>query len=117
MRPGDTCMHCHADSGEAPNFDIAGTVDPSLREPTQCAGSAAAVTVELTDANGKLFRLSANGVGNFYLSDSSFTPPYTAKVTSSAGTRVMKAKQTSGECNACHAQPPAGGAPGRILAP
>lgn len=118
MRPGDTCIHCHADEGEGPSFDAAGTVFPSLREPTPCAAPPAApITVELTDANGKLFTMSVNSAGNFSLESSSFKPPYTARVLAGGRSRAMKAAQIDGDCNACHAEPPRGGAPGRVLAP
>lgn len=120
MRPGDTCIHCHADEGEGPSFEAAGTVYPTLREPTPCAAPSSAVagaTVELTDANGRTYSLPVNSAGNFYLEDSRFTPPYSARVLSGGRVRVMKTKPTSGECNGCHAEPPAGGAPGRVLLP
>lgn len=120
MRPGDTCIRCHADEGEGPIFDAAGTVYSTLREPTPCVGASGApepITVELKDKNGKTFRMSVNSAGNFSLEDSSFTPPYTARVLAGGRERVMKGAQVSGECNGCHAEPPAGGAPGRVLAP
>lgn len=123
MRPGDTCIHCHAQEGEgeAPIFEAAGTVYSTLREPTPCVGASASgadpITVELKDKNGKTFTLGVNSAGNFSLEDSSFTPPYTARVLAGGRVRVMKGAQVSGECNGCHAEPPAGGAPGRVLAP
>lgn len=121
MLPGDACIHCHADEGEGPIFETAGTVYSTLREPTPCSGTSSSggdpITVELKDKNGKTFTASVNSAGNFMLEDSSFTPPYTARILAGTRVRVMKSAQMSGECNGCHAEPPAGGAPGRILAP
>ena len=39
MRPGDTCVSCHAQSGgEAPTLSIGGTVYKTAHEPTNCNG-------------------------------------------------------------------------------
>ena len=43
--------------------------------------------------------------------------PFTAKVTYQGRERAMTAPQTSGDCNGCHTQAGANGAPGRITLP
>jgi mono/diheme cytochrome c family protein len=58
----------------------------------------------------------SNGAGNFY-SLQSVTPPLSAKVTYGGAVRQMTAAATSGDCNTCHTQNGANGAPGRIKTP
>ena len=43
--------------------------------------------------------------------------PFTAKVTHQGRERAMTTTQTSGDCNGCHTQAGANGAPGRITLP
>ena len=43
--------------------------------------------------------------------------PYRAKVVVGGRERVMLTPQTNGDCNACHTQAGAEGAPGRIIVP
>jgi hypothetical protein len=115
MRPGETCIACHT-ANRGPAFSIAGTVYPTGHEPNDCNGKAGA-TVIITDAQGKAHNITVNAVGNFYLAGSIPTP-YTAKVTTTAGgVRSMLAPQTSGDCNTCHTEKGANGAPGRIVTP
>ena len=118
MRPGETCISCHASSGEGPGFDIAGTVFPSAHEPDDCNGKSSAQVV-ITDANNQVITLNTNSAGNFmaYTGDYNIALPYHAKVVTSAGTRSMFASQTSGDCNTCHTEAGAHLAPGRIMAP
>lgn len=115
MRPGEACIACHA-TNKGPDFNIAGTVYPTGHEPNDCNGKGG-VTIVITDAKGTAHNISVNSVGNF-----SFTGtlplPYTAKVTTSAGaTRAMLLSQTVGDCNTCHTEKGANGAPGRIVVP
>jgi hypothetical protein len=115
MRPGEACIACHT-ANRGPAFAIAGTVYPTGHEPNDCNGKAGA-TIVITDAQGKAHNVTANSVGNFYLAGTIPTP-YTAKVTSTAGgVRAMVASQTTGDCNSCHTEKGANGAPGRIVAP
>ncbi|HET9957903.1 MAG TPA: hypothetical protein VFQ61_25570 [Polyangiaceae bacterium] len=118
MRPGEACIACHAQTGDAPKFTIAGTVYPTGHEPNDCNGvtAATATTIVITDANQVEHKISANSAGNFMLSTSVATP-YTAKVVTSVGERKMFSPQTSGDCNSCHTQDGSNGAPGRVLIP
>lgn len=110
MRPGVSCRGCHS-------YVIAGTVYPTLHEPTNCNGTnASSLRVIITGANGATLTLTPNSAGNFF-SNTSVATPFTARVMSSAGTRMMGPSQTSGDCNSCHTQNGANGAPGRIMAP
>jgi mono/diheme cytochrome c family protein len=118
MHPGGACITCHAQN-EGPRFVIAGTVYPSAHEPIDCNGvdgSNQAVTVEITDANGAVTTLSVNRAGNFY-SSMQIAMPFHAKVRSNGRERQMGAAQMTGNCNSCHTELGANGAPGRIMAP
>ncbi|RMG93426.1 MAG: hypothetical protein D6705_18730 [Deltaproteobacteria bacterium] len=124
------CIHCHTKPSDfggfegGPSFVVAGTVYPTGHEPDLCNGVDGGVdhvAVVLTDANGVEFSIPVNGVGNFFATyadlPSGFTDPIHAKVVSDKGERVMVAALTSGDCNSCHTQDGANGAPGRIVAP
>jgi hypothetical protein len=112
MRPGSSCRGCHG-------YAIAGTVYPTLHEPTNCNGvnGSTGVRVVITGANGTVLTLTPNSAGNFF-SNTAPSTPFTVRLTSNAGTRAMNTPQTSGDCNSCHTQNgSANGAPGRIMAP
>jgi hypothetical protein len=114
MEPGMACIACH-DSGEGPGFFAAGTVYRSLTTVDTCNGSKA-ITVELTDANGKVYTTTTNSAGNFYFY-LNIPTPYTARVISGDLSRTMVTKQTNGDCNSCHTAQGENGAPGRIVEP
>ena len=117
MNPGMACNQCHG-SDEGPRFSIAGTIYPTVHEPDRCDGASAAsgAQVMITGADGRTLTLSPNAAGNFY-STMAVAAPYRAKVVSATGERAMTAQQTSGDCNGCHTQVGASGAPGRIMLP
>jgi hypothetical protein len=119
MHPGGECITCHA-SHNGPSFVIAGTVYPTAHEPIDCNGfdgSNHKVDVVITDAAGQVVTVSVNSVGNFH-STQSIAMPFHAKVVSSTGAeRQMIAAQMTGNCNGCHTETGANGAPGRIMAP
>lgn len=133
MYPGQACISCHAQWDPAEPelaFYFAGTVYPTGHEPDACAGvngvSLADVSVVIEDAVGAVYTLKPNASGNFYLGPAELgaqplpTFPYTAKVVSSLGERVMNGEQTDGDCNGCHTQDGGGNgsmAPGRITLP
>ncbi len=118
MRPGNPCITCHAQSGgEAPSFSIAGTVYPTAHEPNDCVGVGSGVQVVIMDQNGNTqLTLTTNSAGNFQ-SEASISKPYRAKVVYNGKERAMSATQTDGNCNSCHTESGANGAPGRIMEP
>lgn len=118
MNPGKACNQCHKQKGKVV-FTVAGTVYPTGHEPDLCVGSGAnGAVIEITDKNGQKTSLKANYSGNFSAkSIAGFAAPYTAKVLFNGGERAMLAPQTDGDCNACHTQDGASGAPGRIRLP
>lgn len=123
MNPGRACVACHrlenAGEGEEKGpAGVGGTVYPSAHEPNLCNGGPQGVVVVLTGADGGVVRLTANSVGNFYASERvPLAKPYRARLEWQGRVREMATPQMSGDCNACHTQAGASGAPGRILAP
>lgn len=121
MQPGAACIQCHSRGGEGPRFEVAGTVYPTAHEPPNCNGANGAApggaVVVITDANGSVFRIPTNGVGNFGAGRTGMVMPYTATVEYQGRTRAMIAQQTNGDCNVCHTLAGAYGAPGRIMLP
>jgi hypothetical protein len=116
MEPGVACISCHQSSG-GPHFTVAGTVFPTGHEPDKCdapASSGAVVTV--TDSAGVTASFTANSVGNFS-GNASLTFPITAVVSFNGKTRAMTTAVPSGDCNSCHTQTGANGAPGRVTLP
>lgn len=111
MRPGAACNSCHG-------YTIIGTIYPTVHEPTNCNGvnGSTGTRVVVTGANGATVTLTPTGAGNFF-SNAAVSMPFTARVTSNAGTRAMVGTLTSGNCNSCHTQNGANGAPGRIIVP
>jgi mono/diheme cytochrome c family protein len=119
MEPGQGCISCHSKSGEAPKFVIAGTLFPTGHEPDNCDGvnGTSGARVVVTGNDGTIVTLTPNSVGNFY-STTTLPPPYQAKVVNASGVeRVMSATASTGDCNSCHTQSGANGAPGRVTLP
>ena len=115
MHPGGACITCHTIKG-GPAFKVAGTVFPTAHEPNDCNGYPQPVNVVVTDAHGKVITLPTNGVGNFYTKSKIF-PPFRVKLVSGTKERAMNGTLTAGDCNSCHTEKGANGAPGRIMAP
>ena len=116
MAPGQNCLACHTSGGSAGEavFSVAGTVFGSSTADT--GSGLAGVSVIITDANGVDTKLSTNSVGNFFTRTALALPLKKATVEINGQRTEMSAAPT-GDCNRCHTQPPAGGAPGRIHAP
>jgi hypothetical protein len=119
MHPGGACIACHTERDEGPTFSIAGTLFPTAKEQDDCNGVDASygATVVITDANGEESRLKVNGAGNFFIEQRSIATPYRAKVVYNGLEREMVAAQTVGDCNTCHTENGASGAPGRVYLP
>lgn len=115
MDPGQDCIACHASEGDAPKFVVAGTVFPGSADADNCGGSSG-VTVEITDANGKVTTMTTDAAGNFS-SRTAGPPPYMVLLKSGTLTRAMGSAASSGSCNSCHTAAGASGATGRVMAP
>jgi len=119
MHPGGACNTCHASQGgDRPIFTIAGTVYSTFHEKDDCnaVSSVRGSQVIITGADGKVQTLTVNATGNF-LSEQRVALPFQAKVIQNGKEHVMATAQTVGDCNSCHSEQGAGGAPGRITAP
>jgi hypothetical protein len=117
MNPGRACIACHtADDG--PALTIAGTVYPTAHEPDLCDGAngSTGVLVTIVGADGQTLTLTPGASGNF-TSKTRVMLPYQAKVSYMGRDRTMAKLQTSGDCDGCHTQSGANGAPGRIVLP
>jgi hypothetical protein len=117
MNPGRACIACHVNE-DAPRWTIAGTVYATGHEPNLCNGANGTngARVVIVDAANRTITLTPNAAGNF-MTTTAITPPYRAKVTYQGRERIMPVAQTSGDCNNCHTQNGANGAPGRITLP
>jgi len=119
MRPGHACIDCHDTHRGAPDFSVAGTVFPTVREPDDCNGLDGTdedTVVEITENNGTVRNLPVNTVGNFFL-ERSLRFPLSVRVKTGTRVRAMEQLVTIGDCNSCHTQDGASNAPGRIHAP
>jgi len=87
----------------------------AVDDEDQCVGTEG-LTVEITDANGTVSKLTTNAAGNFYATNTIATP-YTAKVIDGTTEVAMVTPQTNGDCASCHTQDGANNAAGRIIGP
>jgi hypothetical protein len=123
MNPGLACRGCHLQMKPQLAWFFMGTVFPALHETDRCDGQPPSGTiVEIIDANGQValtltptidsgnFRSLSTTAGNVKL-------PFTARVTSNGKTAMMNTPQMNGDCNSCHTEQGANGAPGRIVHP
>lgn len=123
MHPGRACIDCHTRGvrGErGPSFALAGTVFATGHDPDDCNGAngkVEGVVIEITDALGRIQRITPRSSGNFYVEKQALATPYTARVLYAGRVRAMATPQTSGDCNSCHTAAGANGAPGRIALP
>ena len=124
MHPGYACIDCHQhppNGGEhGPGLILAGTVYPTLYEEDDCNG-VGGTTVVVTDATGRTVEATASvESGNFSIEAEDAAPlvmPIRAEVRRGDQVLVMKDPVDSADCNGCHTELGADGAPGRILAP
>jgi hypothetical protein len=117
MNPGRACLACHA-MMNGPSLAFAGTVYPTAHEPDLCDGvdGSDGARIVITGADGNTLTLTPGAAGNFD-SATKVMLPFTAKITYQGRARAMTATQTTGDCNSCHTQSGANGAPGRIVLP
>lgn len=125
MNPGKACKTCHAELEPFVNnrILIGGTVYATGHEPDLCFGIdgvKSPMFVEITDANDQVTQLPVNEGGNFLwdkAANGDVAFPITARVVRGDQERVMLSPQMDGNCNECHTEDGANGAPGRIVAP
>lgn len=72
--------------------------------------------VVIKDAAGRVVELPVNAAGNFFHKEP-LSPPLEAKLVGPGQELAMKLPVPTGDCNSCHTERGAAGAPGRIFLP
>jgi hypothetical protein len=123
MHPGRDCIQCHSQR-KGPELLVAGTVYATGHEPNDCNGGPQGQTVGIAQvilrgSDGQELTLAVRPSGNFYerVGKATVALPYTARVVYRGQERRMNGPQTDGDCNRCHTETDAEGAPGRITLP
>ena len=83
-----------------------------------CYGATGDVTVRIIGSNNESLDVPINSSGNFFIHTSAgIVFPIRAEVWFEGRVRSMCDWQTSGDCNGCHSEYGAEGAPGRVILP
>lgn len=121
MNPGRACISCHEREEDDPVVWLGGTVYPTFHEPDLCYGADASdAKVIITQADDSEIVLSLTDTGNFSISAEDAPAlrfPIRARVEWQGRVRAMNTPQESADCNGCHTERGANGAPGRIALP
>ena len=122
MNPGLPCRACHQTEKPSRAFFFMGTAFPTLHEQDRCFSTVPQGTrVEILDANGQVaLTMSVRARGNFFSNSrtADVALPFTARVVTPNGAiSQMTTPQMTGDCNGCHTEQGANGAPGRIVLP
>lgn len=105
-RPGQPCVTCHQGAGPGePSFSLGGTVyqDDAQLLPLQGA------SVELADAEGRVFSTLTNCAGNFYVEADDWQPTFPVWVQVRLGDLVTDMETPiyrERSCATCHAAVP-----------
>lgn len=99
---GKNCMSCHNGGGEAPKWNVAGTVYNDVLTATNSNATVKLYTGP--DGTGTLkYTLQVDSKGNFYTSSPiDFTGGLYPSVVGATSTNSMASPITSGACNSCH---------------
>lgn len=101
-RPGQHCTTCHGGDGPGdPQWSVAGTVYDTLGSTTPATGA----VVTVTDAKGSKRDLTANQVGNFYVSIDDWAPIFPLHISiayQGVNKQMITAIGRDGGCGACH---------------
>jgi hypothetical protein len=121
MNPGLACRGCHKTQASEFNYFFMGTVFPAFHENDLCMSPPPpGARVEILDAMGNVtMTLTPNAAGNFMSSAvvAGAPVPYAARLVANGLTRSMNGLQSDGDCNKCHTEQGAEGAPGRLVWP
>ena len=96
---GEACLNCHNGGGDAPRFQVGGTIYSALGGGSPVVGA----TVRMVDGNGaEHIAISARN-GNFWLTEA-VALPLTVQASSCPSTLNMVSQSTVGNCNSggCH---------------
>ncbi len=103
-RPGQPCVLCHSEAGDAPPFSMAGTVYVDADSLTPIDD----VTVTFIDVFGQTFSTTTNCAGSFFLrpSDYSWEGPIWVSLQRDEVLREMETPIfRDGSCTGCHDDP------------
>ena len=78
MRPGEDCLGCHAERGDAPAGTAAGTRYAS--SSAEAGAGVEGLSVRIVDSRGADFTVRTNAAGNFYTAKPLTFPLYVAVV-------------------------------------
>lgn len=92
---GDDCLGCH--DTQSKRWTISGTLYSAATGGTAVAGA----TIEVTDATGKVVKLTTYSNGNFYTT-TPVTKPLKVRATKCPSDRPMIGAVNDGSCNGCH---------------
>jgi len=112
-RPGQPCLLCHRDGGQAPAFTLAGTVVANVTSEVPVAG----VSILVVDAANTRFTMLSNCAGNFFVTSQEYAPHYPVwfSVRDGAIQRDMQSPAyREGSCGACHTRPVSPSSPGPV---
>ncbi len=119
MNPGLSCPTCHIGGlNFYIAFSYAGTVMAGPHEKDRCKSLPPdGGRVEILEADGGAgFVFRPNASGNFKTLDAG-PSPFIARISVGGRSRNSQATHTSGDCNTCHTEQGANGAPGRLTWP
>ncbi|MDF2695155.1 MAG: hypothetical protein K0S65_3538 [Labilithrix sp.] len=100
-RAGQRCLACHREGGPSPPFSVAGTIFQREGEPVGAPG----IEIALRDARGEERTFQSNGVGNFYVPATAWSPTFPLNVELRIDGRtigMLTEIPREGSCNACH---------------
>lgn len=103
-RPGQPCVACHREGGEASAFSFAGTVVTEVTSDKPVGE----VSVAIIDSARRTFTATTNCAGNFFIRTSEFVPRYPVWTTIRLGEieREMSSPwYREGSCAGCHVNP------------
>jgi hypothetical protein len=112
-RPGQPCLLCHSDDGEAGAFTIAGTVYLDLSSNTPVDN----VQVTAFDSKGMSFTATTNCAGNFFVRPQEFAPTFPIWLEMQGGETFRSMESQSyreGSCAACHTSEVGPSSPGPV---
>jgi hypothetical protein len=113
-RPGQPCVLCHSESGNAPPFSFAGTVFVDAETVTPIDD----VSVTLRDLLGREVVATTNCAGNFFVRPRDFTQEGPVWV-SMQRDEVFRDMNTpiyrDGSCAGCHDEPRGSASAGRVF--
>ncbi len=121
MNPGQACVDCHRTRGGAPTWKIGGTIYRTAHEPDNCLGVTSTATepveIVLVDSAGTEHTTTMIPGGNFFFPQNAPPPYRRIRVRYQGREQFMGPPAEHGDCNLCHTQTGAVGAPGRIVLP